>query len=353
MMYQVRYAVYSILDGNRAKVKLAFRHYVAHLSSFSDDDAFYLSAMQLRALVKDIKCSSRALEELGIVAADVKKSRPPELFALKSDASSGRSKGLLSMSEFAEVLVRIASVQFHEQREWTIDQKLASFFELHFLPNVQTDQASSFRSLLAHSEVSQVLEAHTGQIRRIFAAAAGSGLLTLRTFVDMMRKASLVNEKLSLSRLKVIFMASKFKDTDEELADWRDWDFLMGLAEFVEAVAYVAAARELNPSTPLHKSLSRLTAAELVESIGKLADTALLREGVRTGTGSVLRRTQSSSDNPKDLSYHRRASTGSWSPVPQPGQAPYLSRAESLHARGPSSPGTHAAATHLGNSTQF
>jgi hypothetical protein len=329
---------YSILDRNRATVKLAFRYYLANFASLSqlDDDAtFYLSVMQLRAIAKDIGCCSRCLEQLAIITADIKKSRPQEIFALKSDASSGRAKAL-SMSEFAEALVRIASVQFRQQPEWTIAQKLASFFELHFVPNVQIDEASNFRSLLAHADAAQALEAHLTQIHRIFSAAtAGSAHLAIRTFVDLIRKAFLVNDTLSLSRLKVIFMAATFKGTDDELADWRDWNFLMGHSEFVEAVALLAAAREFPPSASLNKAVANLTVPQLVASIGKLAGTVLLREGwspVEDRFGSVQRQSSSSGlnrQNSNSINSSKGTQRNSWSPIPQAGRALYLPRSDS------------------------
>lgn len=253
---QVRVTCSAILDVHRAEIKLAFRHYVGHAADKSQRTEFTLSPNQLRAMAKDIKCSAECFKQLAAMSAVCKRE------GVGQEPVASTHSPNLSLSEFVEVLVRIAFVQFKTKPSWALDRRLQAFFEAHFAPFAIRFAVDNFRALLSDADVQPVIQTHMVQLERLYCNMCDpqEGCLTIGSFVDLFRQAELVNEVLSISRLTSIFLCSNFDDL--ELNDWRDWDFRMELTEFAEAMARVSVVHNLQP--PIDKLVfSEVTKPEL------------------------------------------------------------------------------------------
>jgi hypothetical protein len=190
-----------------------------------------------------------------------------------------------------EVLVRIAFQQFRSKAAWSLDRKLQAFFEAHFLPFAIQFASDNFRALLSTADVQSVVKDHMPQLEQLYGNMRDPqrGCLTIGGFIEMFRRAEVVNDVLTVSRLNWIFICSNFDEFD--LADWRDWDFGMELHEFSEAVARVSVLFNMEPPIDMGRAFAQLSSAELCWKLASfLASSRLFHRRIAAGVDAATER---------------------------------------------------------------
>jgi chromosome segregation ATPase len=120
----VRRLCFMLIDEHRVPIKLTFRYYLARSMYKTERVDFTLSSNQLRALMKDIRCSAECVAQIGFITKQAKQSRHRGTFGSQFSAADPHC---LSMCEYVEALVRISHIHFSKKAGWSIERARAAF----------------------------------------------------------------------------------------------------------------------------------------------------------------------------------------------------------------------------------
>lgn len=233
--------VLAVVQRYALPIKCGFRWYLSQCMHKTERKYYTVNATQFNQLLTDLRLPDRARRQGPTVFARVN-TQSKDVFGSAIVEHTENPEREMMLTEWVEALIRVACVTFEDTP--SVAEAFARFMAAFYAPHAKFFVDDHFRRrVLSQPLVRSLVCEYEPQLNTLFNAistlehdgADGEGRINVKEFVGIFaRHVGWLGRHMSVPAALEVFLRANFELDNAK--NWRDWDWDLEFAEFVEAV---------------------------------------------------------------------------------------------------------------------